>query len=59
MTTTNMTNVCFYGMVENVTTSTPWGSEACGPQETACMYLTTDSGFALASCYDFKYDDGK
>ena len=61
MTTTNATNVCYYGVQRNASDSPVWTPQICGSEETSCMLLTSpnNTGFKLAACYDPTYNDGK
>ena len=60
MTTTNMTNVCYYGVQRNASDNTVWTPQICGSEETSCMLLTSpNSTFRVAACYDPTYNDGK
>ena len=60
MTTTNLTNVCYYGVQTNASDNPVWTPQICGTEETSCMLLSDNStGFKLAACYDPTYNDGK
>ena len=60
MTTTNLTNVCYYGVQRNASDNTVWTPQICGSEETSCMLLTApNSTWRVAACYDPTYNDGK
>ena len=54
MTTNADTMLCYYGLQMNSTDKETWQTQICGPAETACLLITNDAGFKMASCYDYR-----
>ena len=54
MSTAAGTMLCYYGLQRNSSVHEDWQTEICGPQETACLLISNDAGFKMASCYDFR-----